>query len=141
VVRVEASLGELVTPAMVRDVLQSGPFAAPDGLPDAARILIATGTYPNPLEFRRDFAALSPDLIDWLADAGVILVGIDTPSIDPADSKELPAHEAVRRHDLNILEGVVLDAVPLGLYELIALPLRLTEFDGSPVRAVLRTLR
>ncbi len=103
--------------------------------------MIATGTYPDPLEFRQDFAALSPDLIDWLADAAVFLVGIDTPSVDPADSKELPAHEAVRRHDLNILEGVVLDGVPPGLYELIALPLRLTEFDGSPVRAVLRTLR
>ncbi len=141
VVRVAVSLGELVTPGMVRDALQSGPCAAPDGRPDAARVLIATGTYPDPLEFRRDFAALSPDLIDWLADAAVFLVGIDTPSVDPADSKELPAHEAVRRHDLNILEGVVLDGVPPGLYELIALPLRLTEFDGSPVRAVLRTLR
>jgi len=138
---VEVSLGELVTPGMVRDALQSGPRAAPDGRPDAARVLIATGTYPDPLEFRQDFAALSPDLIDWLADAAVFLVGIDTPSVDPADSKELPAHEAVRRHDLNILEGVVLDGVPPGLYELIALPLRLTEFDGSPVRAVLRTLR
>ncbi len=141
VVRVEVSFGELVTPGMMRDALQSGPCAAPDGRPDAARVLIATGTYPDPLEFRRDFAALSPDLIDWLADAGVVLVGVDTPSVDPADSKELPAHEAVRRHDLNILEGVVLDEVPPGLYELIALPLRLTGFDGSPIRAVLRTLR
>jgi len=141
VVRVEVRLGELVTPGMVRDALQSGPCAAPDRRPDAARVLIATGTYPDPLEFRRDFAALSPDLIDWLADAGVILVGVDTPSVDPADSKELPAHGAVRRHDLNILEGIVLDGVPPGLYELIALPLRLSEFDGSPVRAVLRTLR
>ncbi len=141
VVRVEVSFGELVTPGMVRDALQSGPCAASDGRPDAARVLIATGTYPDPMEFRRDFAALSPDLIDWFAEAGVFLVGIDTPSVDPADSKELPAHEAVHRHDLNILEGVVLGSVPPGLYELIALPLRLTEFDGSPVRAVLRTLR
>jgi arylformamidase len=124
---------------MVRDALASGPDAAPDGLPDTERLLIATGTYPDSTEFRTDFAALAPDLVDWLARGGVRLVGIDTPSIDPADSKELPAHQAVRRHDLNILEGVVLDDVPAGLYELIALPLRLTAFDGSPVRAVLRT--
>jgi arylformamidase len=139
VVRVEAVAGGLVTTAMVRDALASGPDAAPDGLPDTERLLIATGTYPDSTEFRTDFAALAPDLVDWLARGGVRLVGIDTPSIDPADSKELPAHQAVRRHDLNILEGVVLDDVPAGLYELIALPLRLTAFDGSPVRAVLRT--
>lgn len=140
VVRVEAAAGRLVTTAMVRDSLASGRGAAPGGRLDAARLLIATGTYPDPTEFRADFAALAPDLVDWIAGEGVRLVGIDTPSIDPADSRELPAHRAVRRHDLNILEGVVLDAVPPGLYELIALPLRLTAFDGSPVRAILRTL-
>ena len=140
VVRVEAVAGGLVTTAMVRDALASGPNAAEDGLPDAERLLVATGTYPDSTEFRTDFAALAPDLVDWIADSGVRLVGIDTPSIDPAESKELPAHQAVRRRDLNILEGVVLDDVPAGLYELIALPLRLSAFDGSPVRAVLRTL-
>jgi len=140
VVRVEVDHGVLVTPIMVRDALQSGPCASSSGRPDAARVLIATGTYPDPAEFRRDFAALSPDLIERLAAAGVLLVGIDTPSIDPVDSKELPAHAAVCRHDMNILEGVVLEAVPAGLYELIALPLRLAGFDGSPVRAVLRSL-
>ena len=71
---------------------------------------------------------------------GATLVGVDTPSIDPANSTDLPAHQAVRRHDLNILEGVVLSHVEPGLYELIALPLRLAAFDGSPVRAVLRGL-
>ena len=140
VVRVEVRTGGLVTTDLVRQALTSGPDAPPDGQPDAGRLLIATGTYPDPTQFRTDFAALSSDLVDWLATEGVRLVGIDTPSVDPADSKDLPAHQAVRRHDLNILEGLVLTTVPAGLYELIALPLRLMEFDGSPVRAVLRTL-
>lgn len=140
VVRVLVEAGGLVTTDLVRGALASGTDAPPDGLPDAGRLLIATGTYPDPTEFRTDFAALHPDLVDWLGEGGVRLVGIDTPSIDPADSKDLPAHLAVRRHDLNILEGLVLTDVPSGRYELIALPLRLMEFDGSPVRAVLRTL-
>ncbi len=139
-VRVEVPSGGLVTTAMVRDALAAGPEAPPNRRPDAERVLIATGTYPDARAFNTDFAALAPELVDWLAESGVTLVGIDTPSVDPADSKDLPAHQAVRRHDLNILEGVVLSAVPPGLYELIALPLRLAAFDGSPVRAVLRTL-
>jgi arylformamidase len=140
VIRVEVEGGGLVTTDLVRRALASAPDALPGGQPDAARLLIATGTHPDPTAFRTDFAALSADLVDWLAEAGVQLVGIDTPSVDPAESKDLPAHQAVRRHDLNILEGLVLSDVPDGLYELIALPLRLMEFDGSPVRAVLRTL-
>jgi arylformamidase len=141
VVRVSVPAGSQVSTAMVREALSGGPEAPLDGRPDEERMLIATGTYPDPTEFRTDFAALAPDLVDWMARAGVRLVGIDTPSIDPADSKQLPAHQAVCRHDMNVLEGVVLDGVPAGVYELIALPLRLTEFDGSPVRAVLRSLQ
>jgi arylformamidase len=83
-------------------------------------------------------AAYAADTIDRLAALGVRLVGIDTASIDPADSKSLPSHQAIRRHDLRVLENLVLDDVAEGDYELIALPLRLTTADASPVRAVLR---
>ena len=138
VVRVKVARGGLVTTAMVRAAVAAESIAGADGRLDVERILFATGTYPDPTEFTTDFAALAPELVDWLAGEGVSLVGVDTPSIDPADSADLPAHQAVRRHDLNILEGVVLSHVEPGLYELIARPLRLTAFDGSPVRAVLR---
>lgn len=109
------------------------------GLIQAARVLFKTSTFPNPERFTTDFAGLSPELIDWLAGQSVRLVGLDTPSVDLFDSKDLPAHDACRRNDLCILEGVDLSAVPEGVYELIALPLRLEGFDASPVRAVLRT--
>ena len=85
-------------------------------------------------------AAFAPETIERLADAGVRLVGIDTASIDPAESKELPSHQVVRRRGLRVLENLVLDAVPEGDYELIALPLKLVTADASPVRAVLREL-
>ena len=126
VVRVAVGAGELVTARALPGALR------------AERVLIATGTFPDPARFRTDFAALDPGAVEHLARRGVRLVGIDTPSVDRFDSKDLPAHRACLAHDLAILEGLVLDGVPEGVYELIALPLRLAGFDASPVRAVLR---
>jgi arylformamidase len=85
-------------------------------------------------------AAFAPATIERLADLGVRLVGIDTASIDPADSKTLDSHQVIRRRGLRVLENLVLDDVPEGDYELIALPLKLATADASPVRAVLRSL-
>ena len=104
------------------------------------RVLFATNTYPDPRKFNRDFAALSPELLDLLASKHVCLVGIDTPSIDLEDSKALESHNALYRHRMSVLEGVVLGHVPAGDYTLIALPLPLLEADASPVRAVLMPL-
>lgn len=104
------------------------------------RVLFRTDTYPEPEEFSTDFAGLAPELIDMLAARAVATIGIDTPSVDLFDSKDLPAHAAMHRNDVAILEGLALGAVEPGVYELIALPLRLVGFDGSPVRAVLQTV-
>ena len=106
---------------------------------EAERVLFVTGTFPDPNRFNIDFAALSPDLIGFLATEGVRLVGIDTPSVDLFDSPDLPTHRAALKNNMAILEGLVLPDVPEGFYELIALPLKLVGFDGSPVRAILRT--
>ncbi len=84
--------------------------------------------------------ALHPDTVHALADRGVRLIGMDSASIDPADSATLDSHQAVRQRGLRVLENLVLDAVPEGDYELIALPLKLMEAEASPVRAVLRAL-
>jgi arylformamidase len=102
------------------------------------RLLLATGTFPDPEHFHQDFAALSAELVEHLHGLGVCLVGIDTPSVDLFESKDLPAHRAFLKRDMAILEGIVLKDVPDGDYELIALPLRLVGFDASPVRAILR---
>jgi arylformamidase len=104
----------------------------------APRVLLATGTYPESTRFTPDFASLSVELIDDLHQKGVRLIGIDTPSVDLFESKDLPAHNRILTHDMAILEGLVLRHVPDGVYELIALPLKLVGFDGSPVRAILR---
>jgi arylformamidase len=128
VVRVAAPPATRVTAAMVALPLR------------AERLLIATGTFPNPEHFNNDFAALSPELVERLHEQGVKLIGIDTPSVDLFDSKDLPSHHMFLKHDMAILEGLALQGVPPGVYELIALPLRLVGFDASPVRAILRTI-
>lgn len=104
------------------------------------RVLFRTDSYQDPDLWSDGFASLSPELVDSLAAEGVRLIGIDTPSIDPAQSKELEAHQAVARHDMAILEGLVLSAVTPGRYELIAPPLKIKGADAGPVRAVLRVL-
>ncbi len=102
------------------------------------RVLLKTGTYPDCREFNEDFAGLEPSLIDAMVARGVRTIGVDTPSVDSFSSKDLPAHAACLRGDVAIIEGLVLQDVPGGEYELIALPLKLAGFDASPVRAVLR---
>ena len=86
------------------------------------------------------FSAFAPETITWLARHGVRLVGIDSQSVDPADSKTLDSYQQLLAHDMRVLENLVLDEVEAGDYELIALPLRLTSADASPVRAILRSL-
>jgi arylformamidase len=109
-----------------------------DGVPP--RVLLRTYERAPQQAWDSGFAAVSPAAIELLASKGVVLIGTDTPSLDPQDSKTLDAHHAVRRRRMAILEGVVLDAVAPGDYELIALPLKLAGMDASPVRAVLRAL-
>jgi len=106
----------------------------------APRVLLRTGTFPNPRKWNNDFAYLSPALVEHLYQHGVMLVGIDTPSVDAFDSKTLEAHQVFAHNDMAMLEGLVLDHVEEGEYELIAPPLPLVGADASPVRAVLRTL-
>jgi arylformamidase len=128
---------------LIRVVAERGSCLMPNAIAapiTAPRVLIDTGMSADPGRFPEDFAALSPELVAWLHAKGVRLVGMDTPSVDPFCSKDLPAHKTFLRHDMAILEGLLLKDVPEGVYELIALPLRLVGFDASPVRAVLRTL-
>lgn len=125
VMRVAVSRGERILPSHLKADLR------------APRVLFHTGTFPDPQAWNTDFASLSPELIEHLHTRGVLLVGLDTPSVDPFESKALEAHQALARTGMRNLEGLILDAVPEGLYTLIALPLRIEGADASPVRAVL----
>jgi len=121
-----------------------GPLVTPDHLEHAAaglppRVLVRT-CRRAPTEWSPLFSAFAPQTIAWLAKHGVRLVGIDSQSVDPAESKTLDSHQQLLAHDMRVLENLVLDEVDEGDYELIALPLKLAHADASPVRAVLRSL-
>lgn len=125
--------------------IDRGPLVTVEHLAHAAhglppRVLVRTAGRAA-TEWRDDFAAYAPETVEWLAGLGVMLIGIDTASVDPAASKTLDSHQQLRRLNLRVLENLVLDAVPEGDYELIALPLKWVDADASPVRAILRELR
>ena len=138
-VDLEPYLGE----CLVIDARGVGPLIEVGDLPhidSADRVLFRTfDAFPHD-EWVGETTAIAPKTIHWLAVQGVKLVGIDGPSIDPQSSKTMDAHKAVLKHDIRVLEGLVLDDVPEGRYELIALPLPIAGGDASPVRAVLREL-
>jgi arylformamidase len=129
VIDLRGASGE-IAPAELAEALKGAP----------PRVLLRT--YESaPQEFwDQGYRAVAAASVELLAAQGVKLIGTDTPSLDPQESKTMDAHHAVRRHGMAILEGLILDAVPAGDYELIALPLKLANLDASPVRAVLRSL-
>lgn len=138
-------LAPFMGPCRVIHAIGCGPLIEWHHLAHAAqalppRVLVRSFERAPVDRWKDAFSAFAAATIERLADAGVQLVGIDTASIDPADSKTLPSHQVLRRRGLRVLENLVLDEVPEGDYELIALPLKLMMADASPVRAVLRPL-
>ncbi|MBW8469224.1 MAG: arylformamidase [Thiobacillus sp.] len=140
-VELDAFLG----PCRVIDAIGCGPLVRPEHLAHALdqlppRVLVRVYEHMPQDRFDNALPAFAPETVALLADRGVKLIGIDSASIDPADSKTLESHQVIRRRGLRVLENLLLDDVPEGDYELIALPLKLTTADASPVRAVLREL-
>ena len=144
----EASVGEL-NPApylgtcRVIHCLDCGPLVEPQHIAHAlgnlpARVLLRTARVAS--QSWVSFTAIAEETLALLATKNIALIGIDTPSVDPATSQDLPSHHRLLTHGLRVLENLVLDDVPEGDYELIALPLKLMRADASPVRAILREL-
>lgn len=111
-----------------------------EALAGAKRVLFRTyDRFPHEA-WDENFTAIAPEVVACLREGGAVLIGTDTPSLDPQNSKTMDAHQEVLAGDMRILEGLVLDAVEPGAYELIALPLAIEGADASPVRAILREL-
>ena len=139
-------LAPYLGPCRVIHAIGKGPLVTREHIAHAlrdlpARVLVRTCERAPVERWDPNLVSFAAETIEQLAALGVRLVGIDTSSIDPAESKELPSHQAIRRLGLRVLENLVLDEVPEGDYELIALPLKLMTADASPVRAVLRELQ
>ena len=139
-------LAPFIGPCRVIHAIAKGPLIEWEHIAHAItsqlppRVLVRTYAAMPVGHWDPRLAAYAPATVERLAAMGVKLIGIDTASIDPAESKTLESHQRIRRLDLRVLENLVLDDVPEGDYELIALPLKLVSADASPVRAVLREL-
>lgn len=102
------------------------------------RVLFRTGGWPDTMRFPDRIPVMERELPAWLAARGVVLIGVDLPSVDELDSKTLDTHHALGRAGITIVEGLWLDGVPDGRYEFVGLPLKIVGADGAPLRAVLR---
>ena len=136
-----------VGPAVVADVTNAGWTVTREALAEAAallregnvpRLLLKTGAWPDSTRFPARLPLLAPDVPAWLGELGVRLLGLDVPSVDSIDSKDLLVHHRLADAGICIIESLDLAAVAAGVYELIALPLRIVGGDASPIRAVLR---
>ena len=139
---IELDLNLYIGPARVIDMRGKDSIGAADlkgiDIDGCMRLIFRTLAWENPREFPTEIPHIEPDLAPYLASKGVRLIGLDVPSVDPIDSKELPAHHSLNENGIHILESLILEEIEPGDYDLIALPLPLVEGDGSPVRAVLR---
>jgi arylformamidase len=139
----ELDLAPYLGPCRVIHCMGSGPLVQPHHIAHALtnlppRVLLRTSSTAS--QSWASFTAIAPETLAQLATKNVALVGVDTPSVDPADSQTLPSHHQLLVNNMRNLECLVLDDVPEGDYELIALPLKLMRADASPVRAILREL-
>lgn len=131
-----------VGPARVVDIrghasITTNLLAAHD-FSSTPRVLFKSDTWTDFSVFPMEWPLMTPDVPAWLAARGVKLVGLDVPSVDHLQSKDLQIHHACDAAGIVILENLDLRAIAPGVYELIALPLRIQGADGSPIRAVLR---
>ncbi|MBV9657033.1 MAG: cyclase family protein [Verrucomicrobia bacterium] len=146
------ALAPFVGPAVVMDLTQrwsanpAAPLDVSDLAPAAAdlarapRLLLKTNAWLDDAHFPARIPVLTPAAIAWLGAQGVLLLGVDVPSVDAIDSQTLPNHHALAAAGIAILESLDLRAVPAGVYELLALPLKIVGGDAAPVRAVLREI-
>ena len=144
------ALSAFIGECELRDVSGPGQIDADGVVPASAvldrlparveRVLLRTLDRPDWGRWPAGFRALDPALIDALAARGCRLIATDAPSVDPEHCKRLLSHQACHRAGMAILEGVVLDGIPEGRYELVALPLPIAGVEATPIRAILREL-
>lgn len=88
--------------------------------------------------FHRDFAYIAPDAAQQLADAGVVLVGVDYISAEQFGAPAPRTHQILLGRGIPIVEGLDLRPAPAGDYDLIVLPIKVRGHEGAPARAIVR---
>ena len=131
-----------LTPISERELITVDRFMAAAGsVQPGDRLLLRTDWHHRlgTDSYRDDLPRISIELARWLVEKGVSLIGVEAPSV--ADVNNLPevteVHQTLFRGGIVIVEGLInLDQLQQPVVEFIALPLRVTDGDGSPVRAI-----
>ena len=106
-------------------------------LREAPRLLLKTSAWSDPKTFPKEIPTISRDVPRWLQGRGVKLLGVDVPSVDSTDSKDLHNHHALAEARIAIVESLDLSKVEAGIYNFAALPLKISGGDAAPLRAIL----
>jgi arylformamidase len=141
----EIPISRFVSKTLVIEYSQSehisGDFIRSLDLMDVESVLFKTSNsffyQDNNSKFYKDFIALTQSAAEELVQSKINLVGIDYFSIEPFDSENHIVHKILLKNDILILEGINLDIVEQGVYQLICLPIKIDTADGAPVRAIL----
>jgi len=141
----EIPLGRLIGPAEVVRLPKDCELAVPADLPLGwnprfPKVLLKTDSHPLNRPIENEFTAVSPELVHWFSDHGVLTVGIDTPSFDRFSSTGLESHNAMADHGMTWVEGLHLNGVEAGYYLFLALPMPLFGIEAAPVRALVKRL-
>jgi arylformamidase len=140
----QVSLDAMIGPAFVvhvpDDVRAIGVAELAPRIGEHKRILLRTRNserFAATGAFEEDFSYLTPEGAAFLVDHGVVLVGIDALSVEQYHAGHHRAHDNLLRAGVAVIEGLALERVPEGEYEIVCLPLRLRGCDGAPARVVL----
>ena len=104
---------------------------------DTRRVLLKTNCFPDPTRFPDWIPVLKPEAIAWLSELRVFLLGVDVPSVDPIEAKVLANHHALATRKIAIIESLDLSEIEAGIYQFVALPLKIVGGDAAPVRALI----
>ncbi|HHT9150162.1 MAG TPA: cyclase family protein [Candidatus Wujingus californicus] len=106
------------------------------------RVIFKTinSTYWKLPEFKSDFVYLTKEAAQYLVDSSIKLVGIDYLSIEKYGNKGADTHHTLLKNGIVVIEGLDLGEIEAGNYELIALPLKIKDCDGSPARVILKSI-
>ena len=141
-------LENYIGPAVVIDLAEKSsrtqPFVAIADLEHARspiaetrRVLLKTNCFPDSKRFPDWIPVLKAEAVAWLRELRVVLLGVDLPSVDPIDAKVLTNHYALNAGNIAIVESLDLSQVEAGVYQFVALPLKIVGGDAAPVRALL----
>lgn len=141
----EIPLGRLIGPAEVVRLPNGCSAATPEDMPLGwtpihPKVLLRTDSQAVDVPITDGFAGLSADLVHWLADRGVVTLGIDTPSVDVFSSADLEAHHALVERGMTWIEGLHLEGVEAGYWLMVALPIALRTTEAAPVRAIIKRM-